>query len=590
MVLIGSPSSTQQASPRRGLRRLAALAVPTAVIGATLLSAPAANADAPAAPGTLTVDYSSGPVVWTVPAGTYDVWVTAVGGSGADGSDLDAFGGPAISGAGGRGAMVQADLPVVPGEQLHLEPGSAGFRTPGAIGSGPLAPGGDGYQGGSGGVESGGGGAGTVIRANSAVLAVAGGGGGGGAGSVQCPGGAGGDGGAPGTAGNCSDGGAGGSGAVPEGTGPLGAGGRNDSGNSGVAGGGGGGGLDDSLDGGGRGGAPGDLSNGGGGGGGGAGGPSFAVDPSATIGVAQSTGDGWVKIDWTPGLSPASTLSAPGSVQQGSSVTLTDLVAPPRPGLPQPTGSVTFDQVDPATNTRTVLGTADLDGGQATLSADLAGVGPQAVEAFYSGDSTYFSSTSGYALTTVVPTPTTLSITPSPLSFGNVVVGTTVTKTITLTNAGDVGWSFAGVRSDTSAVGVPGLPCATLAPGASCTATVSFRPTTTGPVNGTLTLSGDAADIALSMTGTGVAARPVVTHVSPASGSRRGGTLVTITGRNFTGVTAIRIGSAAMTSVTCPSSTTCTAVTPRGTGTRAIRVTTATGTSPFTRADRFTYR
>jgi len=91
MVLIGSPSSTQQASPRRGLRRLAALAVPTAVIGATLLSAPAANADAPAAPGTLTVDYSSGPVVWTVPAGTYDVWVTAVGGSGADGSDLDAF-------------------------------------------------------------------------------------------------------------------------------------------------------------------------------------------------------------------------------------------------------------------------------------------------------------------------------------------------------------------------------------------------------------------------------------------------------------------------------------------------------------------
>ena len=66
--------------------------------------------------------------------------------------------------------------------------------------------------------------------------------------------------------------------------------------------------------------------------------------------------------------------------------------------------------------------------------------------------------------------------------------------------------------------------------------------------------------------------------------------LVTITGRNFTGVTAIRIGSVAMMSVTCPSSTTCTAVTPRGTGTRAIRVTTATGTSPFTRADRFTYR
>jgi hypothetical protein len=330
-----------------------------------------------------------------------------------------------------------------------------------------------------------------VIRADSAVLAVAGGGGGGGAGSVRCPGGAGGDGGSAGTAGTCSDGGAGGSGSVPEGTGPLGAGGRDDAGISGVAGGGGGGGLDGALDGGGRGGAAGDLSNGGGGGGGGAGGPSFAVDPSATFDVAPASGDGWVKIDWTPGLSPASTVSAPDSVQQGSPATLVDVVAPPRQGLPEPTGTVTFDQVDPATKVRTVLGTADVSNGQATLSADLAGVGPQSVQAFYSGDSTYFPSTSGYALTTVVPT----------------------------------------------------------------------------------------------------SVKPVVAHVSPASGPRRGGTLVTITGRNFTGVTAIRIGSAAMKSVSCSSSTTCTAITPRGTvGVKNIRVVTAGGTSALVTADRFTYR
>lgn len=86
------------------------------------------------------------------------------------------------------------------------------------------------------------------------------------------------------------------------------------------------------------------------------------------------------------------------------------------------------------------------------------------------------------------------------------------------------------------------------------------------------------------------AAAPAVTRISPARGTHLGGTLVAITGRNFTDVTAIRIGGVLMRSVHCSSSTSCTAVTPRGTGTKAIRVTTAAGTSAPVAADRFTYR
>jgi hypothetical protein len=82
-----------------------------------------------------------------------------------------------------------------------------------------------------------------------------------------------------------------------------------------------------------------------------------------------------------------------------------------------------------------------------------------------------------------------------------------------------------------------------------------------------------------------------VTHLSPTSGPRTGGTLVTVTGRNLTGVTAIKVGGVAATSVHCTSSTTCTAVTPRGTvGKKDIRVTTAAGTSAVVAADKYTYR
>jgi hypothetical protein len=59
---------------------------------------------------------------------------------------------------------------------------------------------------------------------------------------------------------------------------------------------------------------------------------------------------------------------------------------------------------------------------------------------------------------------------------------------------------------------------------------------------------------------------PTVSAVSPAAGPVAGGTSVTVTGTGFavgTGTTIIKFGGAKSLSVTCSTSTTCTAVSPK---------------------------
>ena len=73
---------------------------------------------------------------------------------------------------------------------------------------------------------------------------------------------------------------------------------------------------------------------------------------------------------------------------------------------------------------------------------------------------------------------------------------------------------------------------------------------------------------------------PVVSNVSPATGSTAGGTNVTITGTGFTGATGVTIGGVAATSVVVVNDTTITAVTPAGTaGSASVVVTTAGGSN-----------
>jgi hypothetical protein len=87
---------------------------------------------------------------------------------------------------------------------------------------------------------------------------------------------------------------------------------------------------------------------------------------------------------------------------------------------------------------------------------------------------------------------------------------------------------------------------------------------------------------------------PTVSAVSPASGPVAGGTLVTVTGTGFavgTGTTIIKFGGAKSPSVTCATSTTCNAVSPKHlAGTVDVHATVNSATSVNARpGDQFTY-
>jgi len=91
------------------------------------------------------------------------------------------------------------------------------------------------------------------------------------------------------------------------------------------------------------------------------------------------------------------------------------------------------------------------------------------------------------------------------------------------------------------------------------------------------------------------AAKPVVTHVSPARGSTVGGTTVTVRGKHFaargkSAVKKVLFGKKAATHVRVLSARMIKATAPTGTGVVDVTVTTAKGRSAKVPADRYTYR
>src|SRR4029077_6097929 len=82
---------------------------------------------------------------------------------------------------------------------------------------------------------------------------------------------------------------------------------------------------------------------------------------------------------------------------------------------------------------------------------------------------------------------------------------------------------------------------------------------------------------------------PTIANVNPGAGPAAGGTSVTITGTNLSGATAVKFGTANPASFTVNSDTSITAVSPSGTGTVDVTVTTPGGNSSTTAVDQFSY-
>jgi len=80
-----------------------------------------------------------------------------------------------------------------------------------------------------------------------------------------------------------------------------------------------------------------------------------------------------------------------------------------------------------------------------------------------------------------------------------------------------------------------------------------------------------------------------VTGVSPSSGPQQGGASVSITGLNLSEATSVHFGPSAAGAFTVNSPTSITATSPAGTGIVDVTVTTPSGTSAASAADRFTY-
>jgi hypothetical protein len=176
---------------------------------------------------------------------------------------------------------------------------------------------------------------------------------------------------------------------------------------------------------------------------------------------------------------------------------------------------------------------------------------------------------------TAAPVPAVTGIAPT---TGSTAGGTPVTITgsgftsATAVTFGTVGAAGFTVNSDTSI-------SATSPPQAAGTIDV----TVTTPSGTSATSSSDRFTYT-------AAASPVVTAITPNSGSPAGGATVTITGSAFTGATAVNFGSTAARTFTVVSDTAITALVPaQAAGTVDVTVTTFSGTSGISAADRYTY-
>lgn len=111
-----------------------------------------------------------------------------------------------------------------------------------------------------------------------------------------------------------------------------------------------------------------------------------------------------------------------------------------------------------------------------------------------------------------------ITLSPTTVGFGSLVVGTTATRTVTVTNTGTAAWTYSGTTTSTDEVKITGGTCVTgqgAAAGKSCTLAVAFTPSAVGSHTANVTVYGNPS-APLQVWATGVAIRRTAT-VSPAT-------------------------------------------------------------------------
>jgi hypothetical protein len=113
-----------------------------------------------------------------------------------------------------------------------------------------------------------------------------------------------------------------------------------------------------------------------------------------------------------------------------------------------------------------------------------------------------------------------VAVTPASLSFGNVTVGSTSTKTVLVTNTGNADLVISAVAVTGAGFGLNSVSFPlTITAGSSYTASLTFSPQTAGSSSGTATISSNAATspTSVSFDGNGVSSPAPAMSVSPVS-------------------------------------------------------------------------
>ena len=177
-----------------------------------------------------------------------------------------------------------------------------------------------------------------------------------------------------------------------------------------------------------------------------------------------------------------------------------------------PMGTVSFR--DGTTN----LGNSALNAsGVATLTVSTLGVGTHRITASYDGSTDFAPSTSPVLSQLVQGAIAQLSA--SSVAFGNETVGmTSVAKSITLTNKGNIALTIAsvGIVGANSADFVASKCPTSIAPSGTCTISVTFKPSATGARTAALSITDNAPHSPQKVSLTGVGVLPTVT-LSPTS-------------------------------------------------------------------------